>query len=160
MDLLAVTVLIEKNDTSFSFKHTLCIVCIMCILLCSFPVYVFADDDSSSGDISDTRVYNDYYTDVHVEPIINTLPEGDLVEVKEVRKSVTPSDSNGLKAIILSLIGDYETVVTDYTYQSSNGYYSHSIQIEQDWSWIISACIFALVIYCTIRGIVALACRI
>ena len=141
-------------------KHTVRIICVICLLFSFIPFYCFADDVDNSGDISNNRVYNDYYTDVHVEPIINTLPEGDLVEVKEVRKSVTPSDSNGLKAIVLSLIGDYETVITDYTYQSSNGYYSHSIQIERDWSWIVSACIFALVIFCTIRGIVALACRI
>lgn len=141
-------------------KYLIRTVCFICLLSCLIPFYCFADDVSDSDSISDSRVYNDYYTDVHVEPIINTLPEGDLVEVKEVKTRVSPSDSNGLKAIILSLIGDYETVVTDYTYQSSNGYYSHSIQIERDWSWIVSACIFALVIYCTIRGIVALACRI
>lgn len=143
-----------------NIKHSFRIICVICLLFSFVPFYCFADDVSDSSDTGDSRVYNDYYTDVHVEPIIQTLPEGDLIEVKKVRTTVSPSDSNGLKAIVLSLIGDYETVVTDYTYQSSNGYYSHSIQIERDWSWIVSACIFALVIFCTIRGIVALACRI
>lgn len=141
-------------------KYIIRIISIVCLLSCLVPFYCYAVDVSDTDSVSDSRVYNDYYTDVHVEPIINTLPEGDLIEVKEVKTRVSSSDSNGLKAIILSLIGDYETVVTDYTYQSSNGYYSHSIQIERDWSWIVSACIFALVIFCTIRGIVALACRI
>ena len=131
-----------------------------CLSLCIFPSLCFAADDSPSGDSSGDLVYNDYYTDVHVSPVIQNLPEGDLVEVKSIKDTVTPSDSNGLKAILLSLIGDYDTVVTDYVYQNSSGYQTHSIQIERDYSWLASACIFALVIYCTFRGIYGLACRL
>lgn len=80
--------------------------------------------------------------------------EGELVSVEKSMMRVSASDSTGFKAVVLGLIGDYETVITDYTYQSgSTGYYSHSINIERDWSWICSACIFALVIFCVFRVI-------
>lgn len=148
-----------KNDKLCHRYHMYAIV-LSFILACVFPVYADSADDGSSGFSGSDSVYNDYYTDVSVSPIIQTLPEGELLEVKSTTNRVSASDANGLKSLMLTLIGDYDTVVTDYTYQSSNGYTTHSIQIERDWSWIISAVLFAVVIYCTIRGIVAILCRV
>lgn len=71
------------------------------------------------------------------------------VEVSSLRLSA--SDTSGLHAVILSLIGDYNPIVKDYTYQSSNGYTSHSIDIQPDWSWIASCAVFMLVIFCVFR---------
>ena len=48
-------------------------------------------------------------------PIASGILEGELVDVKQTRETVTPSDANGLKAIMLTLIGDYE---------NNNHYYS------------------------------------
>ena len=78
---------------------------------------------------------------------LNSAPIGDLVDIDTKLMRVTASDSSGLKAILLSIIGDYETVVTDYTYNNGS-YTSHSIQIERDWAWILAAIIFGLVIWC------------
>lgn len=148
-----------KND---KLCHCYYVFAILLVLLftCAFPVYADSVDDGSSGSSGSDSVYNDYYTDVSVSPIIQTLPEGELLEVKSTTNRVSASDATGLKSLMLTLIGDYDTVVTDYTYQSSNGYTTHSIQIERDWSWIISAVLFVIVIYCTIRGIVAILCRV
>ena len=148
-----------KNDKLCHCYHVYAIVLTL-ILTCTFPVFADSADDGISGSSGSDSVYNDYYTDVSVSPIIQTLPEGKLLEVKSTTNRVSASDATGLKSLMLSLIGDYDTVVTDYTYQSSNGYTTHSIQIERDWSWIISAVLFAVVIYCTIRGIVAILCRV
>lgn len=75
-----------------------------------------------------------------------------LKSVNVSNQRVSASDATGLKAIMLELIGDYETVVTDYVYQSSNGYTSHSITIERDWSWIFSCSTFMLVLFCVFRA--------
>lgn len=88
---------------------------------------------------------------------------GDDLVLRSVNVSnerITANDANGFKAIMLSLIGDYETVITDYTYQSgSSGYYSHSISIERDWSWIWSCIMFIVCIYCTFRAVGGILCR-
>lgn len=89
-------------------------------------------------------------------PLIAYAADDDLIlrSVNVSNERVTASDANGFKAVMLSLIGDYETVITDYTYQSSaSGYYSHSISIERDWSWIWSCVCFIVVVYCFFRSI-------
>lgn len=96
------------------------------------------DNDSGSADDPDT-VY---------------ILEPELVSAETKSQRITAADATGLKAVMLSLIGDYETTVTDYTYQSgSSGYYTHSINIERDWSWICSCGVFAIVLYCTFKAI-------
>lgn len=64
---------------------------------------------------------------------------------------ISASDTSGFHAVILGLLGDYNPIVKDYTYQSTQGYTSHSIDIQPDWSWICSAAIFALIIFCLFR---------
>lgn len=89
-------------------------------------------------------------------PLLAYAADDDLIlrSVNVSNEKVTASDANGFKAVMLSLIGDYETVITDYTYQSgTSGYYSHSISIERDWSWIWSCVCFIVVIYCFFRMI-------
>lgn len=65
---------------------------------------------------------------------------------------LSSSDTSGLHSIILSLLGDYNSVVTDYEYRNNNNTYtSHSIDISPDWSWIATAVIFLVVLYSTFR---------
>lgn len=70
--------------------------------------------------------------------------------VKDVAP-VTPSDSSGLKAILLQLFGNYDPVVIEYAYTNTNGYVSYIREIEPDYAWMISAAIFAIVLYCFFR---------
>lgn len=73
---------------------------------------------------------------------------------------ITASDTSGFHSVILSLLGDYNPIVTDYEYRNNNNQYtSHSIEIEPDWSWIASAAIFAIVIFCVFRFIGGLFSR-
>lgn len=74
--------------------------------------------------------------------------------VQEVSTStlrISANETSGFHAVILGLLGDYNPIVKDYTYQSSNGYTSHSIEITPDWSWIASAAIFLVIIFCLFR---------
>lgn len=124
---------------------------LICACISLVPLFVHASDDV--GIISDTPV----------EVVIVDDVRDNQVRLKSVSVSnekVTAEDSTGFKAVMLSLIGDYETVVTDYTYQSgTSGYYSHSINVERDWSWILSCCGFFLVVYCVLRTVGALICK-
>lgn len=125
---------------------------ILCILISTSVV--FADTEKAT---SGAIIY-DYPSDIldllALRANTSNAIEGELVNVEKTIQRVRPQDANGFKAVMLSLLGDYETVITDYTYQSgSSGYYSHSIQIERDWSWICSSAVFALVIFCVFRCI-------
>ena len=86
--------------------------------------------------------------------------EPELVSVTSSQQRISSSDTTGFKAVMLSLLGDYETTITDYEYRTgSSNYTSHSISIERDWSWICSCGVFALLLYCTFRSIGGICAR-
>lgn len=63
-----------KNDKLCNCYHMYAFV-LSLILACALPVYADSADDSISDSSGSDSVYNDYYTDVSVSPIIQTLPE-------------------------------------------------------------------------------------
>lgn len=67
-----------------------------------------------------------------------------LKSINVSSEKVTAADATGFKAQLLSVIGDYETIITDYTYQSMSGNVSHSIDVQPDFAWMAAA-LFALI---------------
>ena len=154
------------------------------VLVFAFTVSVFADNETNNDSQNDqlpdltsvdtsspaqvvvditqllTPTVTDSDVNEEVTPDLVTVVDPVLVDVSVSKQAVSASNTNGFKAVILQLLGDYETTVTDYTYQSgSSGYYSHSINIERDWSWICSCGIFAILLYCTFRTIGGICAR-
>lgn len=106
-----------------------CTLLIMVMLMC-LPCFAFADSDS--GDIP--------------------VDSNEIIENTDVQVlRVSANQTSGLHSVLLSLIGDYNPIVKDYTYTSSNGYTSHSIDIQPDWSWIATCALFIVIIYCVFR---------
>ena len=110
-------------------------------------------DSIISSDSVDSSTSSDFSASAdNVES--NPLDTSDMVlqsvDVYSV-SPVTPQDTTGLKAVILGLIGNYDTVVTDYTYTSNNGYVSHTIEVQPDYVFICSFVMLCLVIYCLFR---------
>lgn len=65
---------------------------------------------------------------------------------------VTPSSSSGLKAALLTVLGNYDPVVVVYQYNTStSGYSSYATDIQPDYAWIASAAVLALVIWCLFK---------
>ena len=65
---------------------------------------------------------------------------------------VTPSSTTGLKAALLSVLGNYDPVVVVYQYNtSSSGYSSYATDIQPDYVWIASAVLLCLVIWCLFK---------
>lgn len=139
-------------------------------------VCIFADDElPNDGD--PVQTIDNYSTPVVVDitQLINSqstpaveddtiqqveVLEPELVNVTSTLQTITAADTSGFKAVMLSILGDYETVVTDYEYRNNNNtYYSHSITIERDWAWICSCGVFALLLYCTYRAIGGICSR-
>lgn len=143
-------------------------------------VYCFADDELSndSESIQDNnssstpvvvditqlinQINSDTGSDIETKEDLDTVIalDPELVSVTQSVQRVTAEDTSGLKAILLSILGDYETVVTDYEYRNNNNtYYSHSISIERDYAWLCTCGVFALLLYCTFRSIGGICAR-
>lgn len=64
---------------------------------------------------------------------------------------VTPSSTSGLKAALLGILGNYDPVIVEYQYQSSQGYNNFLREVQPDYVWLCSAALLALVIYCLFK---------
>lgn len=64
---------------------------------------------------------------------------------------VTPSDTSGVKAVLLSFIGDYDPPVVQYEYTTNNNYKQYVNEIQPDFVWICSFALIALFIYCLFK---------
>lgn len=88
------------------------------------------------------------------EEITEFNPDTDMpvdIELYSV-SPIQPEDTSGLKAILLSILGDYDPVIVEYKYQNSNQTsYNYLREVLPDYPWCASFFIFALMIYCTFR---------
>lgn len=65
---------------------------------------------------------------------------------------VTPSSTTGLKAALLTVLGNYDPVVVVYQYNTqSSGYSSYATDIQPDYAWLASAVLLCLVIWCLFK---------
>lgn len=65
---------------------------------------------------------------------------------------VTPSSTTGLKAALLTVLGNYDPVVVVHQYQSSSsGYNSYATDVQPDYAWLASAVLLCLVIWCLFK---------
>lgn len=64
---------------------------------------------------------------------------------------VTPSSTSGLKAALLGILGNYDPIIVEYQYQSSQGYHNYLREVQPDYVWLCSAALLALVIYCVFK---------
>lgn len=115
-------------------KKVIIYVCTFILLLGCFSCIAFADPaDDDNNNSSGTS--------------------GEDVSVTVLR--VSPSDTSGFHSVVLGLLGDYNPIVKDYTYTTTsyNGQTTtnHSIEIQPDYSWIATALIFLVVVYCCFR---------
>lgn len=64
---------------------------------------------------------------------------------------VTPSDTSGVKAVLLSFIGNYDPPVIQFEYTTSNSYKQYVNEIQPDYVWICSFALISLFIYCLFK---------
>ncbi len=72
---------------------------------------------------------------------------------------ITPGNTSGLKAVLLSILGNYDPIVAQYQYNSGSNY-GYIREIQPDYVWLVSAGIFAILLYCTWRLLGGLICKI
>lgn len=110
-------------------------------------VYIVLPAAENSSTDSDP-VQEDEETVLYSEEITVEMPT--LLSTNVSTETITADDTSGLKAVMLDLIGDYETVITDYTY-TNGSYTSHSIDVQPDYVWITCLGLFAMCIWCTLK---------
>lgn len=87
--------------------------------------------------------------------------EGQLVGVSTFALNpITPNEATGLKAILLDLIGSYDAIVVEYSYENTNGYTSYVREIQYDYPWLCACGLFVIVLFCILRGGFAVLCKL
>lgn len=73
---------------------------------------------------------------------------------------VTPSDTTGLKSVLLEFIGDYDPVIVEYEYQNNNNQYtSYLREVQPDYVWLASCGMLALFVLSLFKLGGAILCR-
>ena len=88
------------------------------------------------------------------DSIVGTAPSYPVLTASVVATGlapVTPSDTTGLKAVLLSFIGTYDPPVVQYEYTTSNNYKQYVNEIQPDYVWICSFALIALFIFCLFK---------
>lgn len=88
------------------------------------------------------------------------LDDLDLVGVEVYGLSpVTPSDTTGLKSVLLEFIGEYDPVIVEYEYQNTNGYNSYLREVQPDYVWLASCGMLGLFVLSLFKLGGAILCR-
>lgn len=72
---------------------------------------------------------------------------------------VTSADATGLKAVLLEFIGDYDAIVVEHAYASTNGYTNYVREIQYDYPWLCAAGLLVVMIFCLFKLGGSLLCR-
>lgn len=136
----------------------------------SEPVEIFKDDNLPANI---TLVINNPDNNDRISALENTVADigsdnntysvldnnYQLFSTTVSTERISASDANGFKAVLLGLLGDYESVITDYEYRNATGNIQHSIDVSPDFSWIGSCALFGVVIYCFMKMVGAFLCK-
>lgn len=101
--------------------------------------------------VEDVTVSEEETSEEEINPSVD-IEDGTLTGINLMSVSpITPEDTSGLKAVLLSVIGDYDPVVVEYEYQSSNGYSNYLREILPDYPWFAGFLMLSLFVYCLFR---------
>ncbi|AXF52693.1 MAG: transglutaminase domain-containing protein [Inoviridae sp.] len=84
----------------------------------------------------------------------------DGIELYSTVSPVTPSNTTGLKAVLVSFLGSYDPIIVEYRYQNTgSSSYGYVRQAFPDHVWICSFVLLALMVFCLFRLGGAVLCR-
>lgn len=89
----------------------------------------------------------------------STLEGTYAIDPQSALAPVVPSNTSGLKSVLLSILGNYDPIVAEYQYVGSGSYNNYIREIQPDYVWLTSAAIFAILLYSTWRLLGGLICK-
>lgn len=139
-------------------KKLIPVLVVMTLVLALLPVCASADTPSESGALLLDESELGFTQHETITVMADTM---ELVESSVFSLSpITPSNTTGLTSIVLSLIGNYDPVVVEYRYQNNNSTnYSYLREVQPDYPWLVSAGIFAIVLFCSLRILGGAICK-
>ena len=137
-------------------KYFLCI--LVCVLLV-VPVYAtdyseeliydeeVTVDPFSAPDMVETvdPVYVETETELSPVDYTDGLSGDTGISVMSLNP-ITPSETSGLKAVLLELLGDYDAIIVEY----NSGNYT-TREVLQDDVWLCSFWLLAILVYCLFK---------
>lgn len=69
------------------------------------------------------------------------------------------TSSDGLKGVLLDVLGPYDAVVVEYRYQATSGNYQYVREIQYDWPWLGSLAVFLVLLWSVFRIAGGFICR-
>lgn len=124
------------------------------------PVEEVVDDETTNHDTGDYSGSSDFLFADPDDSGSGLLDDLSLVSVSTYGLSpVTPSDTTGLKSVLLEFIGEYDPVIVEYEYQNTNGYNSYLREVQPDYVWLASCGMLALFVLSLFKLGGAILCR-
>lgn len=112
-------------------------------------------EDSDLDQVDDPVVYTEE-NPLYVQITPSAVSEGDELDTVPVRNDqsaavlalspVGPEDTNGLKSVLISILGDYDPIIIEY----QNGNYS-TREVFEDQVWLCSFWMLAIMVFCIFR---------
>lgn len=125
---------------------------IVFLVLPLFVINCFAEGESTYFILPDTTPQDLFSSPSAEDPQLIGIETYSL-------EPITPADTSGLKAVLLSVLGDYESIVTEYRYENYNGSYGYIREVQPDYVFLCSAGVFALLLWCVFRMAGGFFCR-
>lgn len=139
-------------------KRFVSVLCAVLVVACLCVPAFAAEPDSGVSDsqtvlVPDVNVYNEI-----------VVPDGEdlgtyIGTSVYAMSPVGSEDASGLKAVMLALIGDWDSIVVEHAYQSSQGYTNYVREIQLDYPWLCSCAVFLVVLFCVLRGGFSVLCK-
>ena len=120
------------------------VIAITVILIFTLGVCAYADE------IDESNLPEDSSED-ELPSESNNQTSNNVVQDLTVVGPVTPSNTSGLKSALLTILGNYDPILAEYSYTNSNGYISYVREFQPDYIWIWSCILLCLVIFCLFR---------
>lgn len=125
-------------------KKLICIIAIFCLIL-SMGVTAYADSIDNTDNLIPDPVDGVLVSDPE-------LLEGYVLEDVQLLSlsPIVPSNTTGLKAVLLGVLGSYDAIVVQYQYQNNTNT-AYLREIQPDYVWMASFLMLCLLIYCLFR---------
>lgn len=128
------------------FMRRFLLIFALCLCLCFSFVPAFAAE-AEAGEGASAPVVNVY----------NELPVNDLSYTGSSQLPLAVSD--GLKGVLVSFIGEWESITLQHSYVDSSGNTVVDVDTIPDYPWIAAAVLLCLMVFCLFRIGGALICK-
>ena len=121
------------------------------ILVCSLLVPAYAAEEGEGSTAPDVAVYN--------EVIIPDQDPGVYLGSSVSYAATYSGSDSSLKSVLIDFLGEWQTVVVEHSYETSDGTITTVHETQPDYPWLCAAGLLCLMIFCLFRLGGAVLCK-